>query len=187
MAQRPRQDRKPRNSRQPWQQARPERQAPPPGAAAGASTETVERPLAAHVQSPEFAPALGAQLNILVKDGVSEARLHLNPAEMGPITVQIHIEGQTARVEMVAEHAATRQALEQSMPALAGALRESGLTLTGGGVFEQARDPRQGEPEGRPGRGGIGGTGGLSADGSEPGPDSGRPVRLPAGVVDIYA
>lgn len=158
-----------------------------PGVAAGASPAVVERPLAAHVQSPEFAPALGAQLSILVKDGVSEARLHLNPAEMGPITVQIHIEGQTARVEMVAEHAATRQALEQSMPALAGALRESGLTLTGGGVFEQARDPRQGDPEGRPIRRGLGGTGTTSGEGVELSPDSGRPARLPAGVVDVYA
>lgn len=73
------------------------------------------------------------------------------------------------------------------MPALAGALRESGLTLTGGGVFEQARDPRQGDPEGRPIRRGLGGTGTTSGEGVELSPDSGRPARLPAGVVDVYA
>lgn len=158
-----------------------------PGVTAGSAAEAVERPVVPHVHSPEFAPALGAQLNILVKDGVSEARLHLNPAEMGPITVQIHIEGQTARVEMVAEHAATRQALEQSMPALAGALRDSGLTLAGGGVFEQARDPRQGEAEGRPARAGSGGASAASGDGIDAGLEPGRPARLPAGVVDVYA
>ena len=36
----------------------------------------------------EFAPALGAQLSVLVRDGVEHAQLQLNPAEMGPIEVQ---------------------------------------------------------------------------------------------------
>jgi flagellar hook-length control protein FliK len=153
-------------------------------AAVGAA-EAVDRPLATPLHSPAFAPALGAQLNLLVKEGITEARLHLNPAEMGPITVQIQVDGTTARVEMAAEHAVTRQVLEQAMPVLAGALRETGLTLTGGGVFEQARDPRQGDAEAGPGRGsgaGSGPGGGTAAD-VEPA----RPVQLPRGVVDVYA
>lgn len=106
--------------------------------------------LAAALGSPEFAPALGHQVSLLVRGGVQEARLHLNPAEMGPITVQIALDGQTAQINLAAEQPLTRQMLEQAMPALASALREGGLTLTGGGVFEQPRDPRQGDPEARP-------------------------------------
>ncbi len=93
--------------------------------------------------SAEFAPALGAQLNVFVRDGVQHARLHLHPAELGPLTVQIQLDGATAQVRLAAEHPLTRQALEQAMPTLAGALRESGLTLTGGGVFEQPANPQQ--------------------------------------------
>jgi flagellar hook-length control protein FliK len=57
--------------------------------------------------------------------------------------VQIALDGSAAQVNLAAEQPVTRQLLEQAMPALAGALRESGLTLTGGGVFEQPREPRR--------------------------------------------
>jgi flagellar hook-length control protein FliK len=154
-------------------------------AAAGA---VVEQQLHAPLHSPGFAPALGAQLTLLVREGVTEARLHLNPAEMGPIAVQIQLDGTQARVEMVAEQALTRQVLEQSMPSLASALRDSGLTLAGGGVFQQSA--RQGRPgdesapsagDGRPGADGATGADGTHADA--------LPVQAarPRGVVDLYA
>jgi flagellar hook-length control protein FliK len=82
-----------------------------------------------------FAPALGAQVALWVKDGVQEARVHLHPAELGPVSVQIALDGQAAHIDFTAAVAATRDSIEQSLPALAAALRESGFTLAGGGVF----------------------------------------------------
>jgi flagellar hook-length control protein FliK len=102
---------------------------------------------------PGFAATFGQQVTLIVRDGVQTARLHLNPAELGPITVQIALEGGKAQVHLAVEHALTRQALEQAMPVLAGSLRESGLTLTGGGVFEQPQ----------PGAGGLAGQAGDGA------------------------
>lgn len=158
-----------------------------PSPAAGAEAVRLAPPL----HSPAFAPALGAQLSLMVRDGLSEARLHLNPAEMGPVSVRISIEGASARVDLVADQAPTRQVLEQAMPVLAGALRESGLTLTGGGVFEQPRDARQPGPDG-------GAHPGAAADGdADADPSLGGGVALPGdplrgasrlrGVVDLYA
>jgi flagellar hook-length control protein FliK len=98
--------------------------------------------LQAPVGSREFAPALAGQVSIMVRDGIEQAQLKLNPAELGPIEVRIRIDGTQAQVDFSAAHAATRQALQEAVPALAGTLRENGLTLTGGGVFEQPRDPR---------------------------------------------
>jgi flagellar hook-length control protein FliK len=147
-------------------------------------------PYAAQIQapvgSPDFAPGLSAQVSVMVRDGLQEARLQLNPAEMGPITVQIQVEGNTAQVTMTAEQAPTRDALEQAMPSLAGALREEGLTLTGGGVFEQARQPR-----GDAAASGAGSRSG-SADGAGTDGDDGAaaaPARRVAarGAVDVYA
>ena len=111
--------------------------------AAGAAAVAVQADvqLAATPGSADFGPQLGAQISTFVRDGIEHARLHLNPAEMGPVSVQIQLEGQTALVHLSAENPHTRQALEQAMPLLAGSLREAGLTLAGGGVFEQ---PRQG-------------------------------------------
>ena len=161
------------------------------GAAIGTGAAPAAPPHQAHIaprfDQPAFAPALGAQISVLARDGVSEARLHLNPAEMGPVSVQISVSGQAARVELVAEHALTRQVLEQSMPALAGALRESGLTLAGGGVFEQHRQPAQPDQHGgqRPGRQFANDD--ARADGvATPAPAVRAPVAR-RGVVDLYA
>lgn len=120
----------------------------PVAAAAGHPTRSAEpgppllTELRAAVGSDEFAPALGARLSVLVRDGIEHAQLKLNPAELGPIEVRIDVDGQRAQVDFSAAHATTRQALQDAVPALASALRESGLTLTGGGVFEQPREQR---------------------------------------------
>jgi len=160
-------------------------------AAAGDAAGAAQAPIDTPVDSPQFGAALGHRLSLMVKDGLSEARLQLHPAEMGPLQVRIALEGQLARVDLVADHAATRQILEQSMPGLASALRDSGLTLAGGGVFDSPRDPRQDPSAAQAGTGGGRGRGG--GDGDEDGPD----LRLAGavagghgrarGVVDLYA
>ena len=163
---------------------------PTPGMpAAAAAAPLPEARLPAPPGHADFAPQLGAQISVFVREGLQQARLQLNPAEMGPITVQIRLDGGNAQVHLAAEHAATRQALEQAMPSLAGSLRDSGLTLTGGGVFEQPRQPgSDSQDPGRPtarsdsgsGRPGDGTDNGLALP---PGP-MGAPRR---GVVDLVA
>jgi flagellar hook-length control protein FliK len=121
-----------------------------PPAAAGAeragATAATHR-LDAHPSSLAFAAEVSTRITTFVSAGVHHARLELNPAEMGPVTVQIQLSGQAAQVHLAAESADTRRALEQSMPQLASTLRQAGLTLSGGGVFEQPRPPQQQERE----------------------------------------
>ena len=122
-----------------------------------------EARIAVPTDSPAFAPALGAQVSLFAHNGVQTARLQINPAEMGPITVQIALDGNTARVDFQADRAATRDLIEASLPALASAMQDAGLTLTGGGVFQQhpgrqpppersptANTPRNPTPDSRP-------------------------------------
>jgi hypothetical protein len=115
----------------------------PKGPEAPVAPPEVSLPMAP--QSPTFAPALGTQLRMWVRDGIQQAVLQLNPADLGPVAVQIALDGSQAHVDFVASQAATRAALEASLPTLAAALRDSGLTLAGGGVFDQPR----GQPEER--------------------------------------
>lgn len=133
--------------------------------------------------SPEFTKELGLQVSVLAKDGIQQAELHLNPAEMGPISIQIAIDGSQAQVNFGADSAATRQIIESGLPELAASLREAGFTLSGGGVHSQARGREQGE-------------GGRDGDGSGPRAIGGvetdvtprRVVsRVSAGGVDLYA
>jgi flagellar hook-length control protein FliK len=91
------------------------------------------------VTSPDFPEALGLQMSVLARDGVHEAELHLNPADMGPVSVQIVMDGTQARVDFGADVAATRHAIEAGLPELASALRDAGFTLAGGGVSEHSR------------------------------------------------
>ncbi len=140
--------------------------------------------LPAPLYSPEFAQVLGAQVSLLARDGVQQAELRLHPAEMGPISVQIKIDGKEARVDFSAGTAATREVIERGLPELASALREQGLTLAGGGVFQhshESRDKPDREPTGAGGR--------SKQRASTDGARAARTVALPApqGMLDLYA
>lgn len=156
-----------------------------PNTAAADATRVAQAQVSAPVDSPAFAPALATQVRWLVREGMQEARLSLNPAEMGPVTVQIVIDGRDARIDLRADVAATRQALEASLPVLAAALDDSGLRLSGGGVHDGA-----GARQGQPGTGSEAPRHGM-AQGAGP-----APASLPAathgggrerGLVDLVA
>jgi flagellar hook-length control protein FliK len=152
-------------------------------AAAASLAAPVEVRLATPLGAPDFAQTLGTQVSVLAGNGVQRAELHLNPAEMGPVSVQIVVEGGQARVDFGADHAATRQAIENGLPELASALRDAGLTLTGGGVSQHARGrgDRGAEAGPNPGRGQR-----ARADAAEP-ITAARARSVAIGGVDLYA
>ena len=115
------------------------REAPPPTAVA----------LATPVDAPEFGRTLGLQVSVLAQGGVQQAELHLNPADMGPVSVQIVMDGSRAQVDFGADVAATRHAIEAGLPELASALRDAGFTLTGGGVSQHSRGRSHDGADGR--------------------------------------
>jgi flagellar hook-length control protein FliK len=129
------------------------------------------------VTAPEFKQALGVQVSLLARDGVQQASLHLNPADMGPISVQIALEGSQARVDFGVASAATRQMIEAGLPELASSLREAGFTLTGGGVSQQSQG-REGSD--RPAGGGTG-------PNAQATPDDGAELTARARVVQVAA
>ena len=80
--------------------------------------------IASPLAGPQFAQELGLRMSVLASGGVQHAELHLNPAEMGPVSVQITIDGTQARIDFGADLAATRLAIEAGLPELASALRD---------------------------------------------------------------
>jgi flagellar hook-length control protein FliK len=157
-----------------------------PGASPVDARLITDAHVATPMDQPGFVPAFSARIATLVRDGVEQARIRLHPLDMGPVAVQMALDGTQVRVDLAAEVAATRQLLEQSLPSLAGALREAGFTLSGGGVFQQSRQGFGGEPSAssRPGS--------ATDDRSEAAEDIaparlgslGRPSR---GLVDVFA
>lgn len=156
--------------------------AAPPAPASASLPPATQAQIAAYPHSAAFGPELGVQISTFVRHGVERAQLQLHPAEMGPVTVQILVEGASAQVRLWAEQPGTRQALEQAMPALAGQLREGGLTLTGGGVFEQ---PRQ-APEHTRRETGSGGPAAAHAP-ADPAPLTFAAPARRRGLVDLVA
>lgn len=149
-----------------------------------AATVAVPVPL----DDPQFPRAFGVQVSVLARDGVQQAELHLNPAEMGPVSVQIALEGAQARIDFGADAAPTRALIEQSLPDLAAALREAGLTLAGGGVSQHAggRDARDASSQADARGDGSSARASVNNATTEA---AARPVRraVRAGGVDLYA
>ncbi|UZD55730.1 flagellar hook-length control protein FliK [Caldimonas aquatica] len=152
-------------------------------AAARALPSSAEAVVPAAVQSPEFGEALASQVAYLVRDGVQQARLQLHPAELGPLQVQIALQGQQAQIDFVAASAVTRAAIESSLSSLAATLQQAGFTLAGGGVFQGS----SGSPHDRDDRG-PGSSAPREVAAVEAGPaPAPRPVGWRAGGVDFYA
>jgi flagellar hook-length control protein FliK len=133
--------------------------ASPQATAAAAVSDTF---IAQDVRRPEFVPVFSARIATLVQEGIEQARVHLNPVDMGPVSLQLSLDGLQVRVDMTAEVAATRQVLEQALPSLAGALREAGFTLSGGGVAPPAEAANTGGQDHR----------GSSGSSGEPNPQA---------------
>jgi flagellar hook-length control protein FliK len=152
----------------------------PPTAWAQASaggTAPVSQPVAVPVDDPNFGGVMMSQVVNLARDGVQQAELHLNPAGMGPIVVQIAISQDQARIQFEAAHAGTRALIEQSLPTLAQSLRDDGLQLAASSVVAP---PNAAQDLGASAQGGQSDPSGqrwaaqAGADGGAPGGDSGR-------------
>jgi len=166
----------------PWVSGLSPTQASAAASGATASPSAAQQTLATPVHDPDFPEALAQSITVLTRQGVQEAKLHLNPAEMGTVSVHIAVNGQQAQVDFAASASATRAALEASLSHLAAALHSAGLTLTGGGVSQDTL-PRRPSQE-------ASSTGSQSAHGEESAETTAvtRPLpRVPAGRLDLYA
>lgn len=157
------------------------------GLAQGASAPASEAPASAMAASgaevilpvPIDDPAGPTQLMLtvgrLARDGVQEARLHLHPAEMGPIQVRIALDGNRASIDFSAAHATTRELLESSLPALAQSMQSDGLTLAGSRVDAGHPGDSHAPDVGT----GTASQGGSAGDGDAAGREPSRPPLQP--------
>lgn len=116
-----------------------------PIAMAGGSP--VVAPAQTWIQTPVTQPGFSDEVVVeLVRragqaeQGRQEVTLHLNPTEMGPVSVSIELNGRAARIEFSASEALTRHHLEAALPGLNEALRDEGLSLTHSRVHEVSRE-----------------------------------------------
>jgi flagellar hook-length control protein FliK len=123
------------------------------------------------IQTPVTQPGFSDEVVVELVRRVGQAEqgpqsltLHLNPVEMGPVSVSIELQGRDARIEFGASEALTRQHLEAALPGLAQALLEEGVSLAHGGVHEASRESLT---AGAAGQGASGSTGDGRSRGAE--------------------
>jgi flagellar hook-length control protein FliK len=73
----------------------------------------------------------------MAREGIQEASLKLNPANLGPVEVKLNMHNDQANVLFIAQNAATRDALEQALPRLRESFEENGMQLADADVAEQ--------------------------------------------------
>ncbi|MDJ0757799.1 MAG: flagellar hook-length control protein FliK [Woeseiaceae bacterium] len=157
--------------------------------------DVASKPLPGSIDVPVKEASWGDRLNdrvvMMANNRLQNVDLRLSPAEMGPLRIKVSVEDGTANVSFVAQHAVTRDAIEQALPRLKSLLEQNGIDLGDTSVDQQG--PDQGAADG---------------DGSEPsrpedilearasiGPgaepeltsDSRQAVRLGRGLLDTFA
>jgi flagellar hook-length control protein FliK len=87
--------------------------------------------------------ALASRVQWLVDHDIGEARIKLNPPELGALDVKISLHDDKTFVQLTAHNAAARDELSQSLPRLRELLSANGLEL-GGATVSGGRDERAG-------------------------------------------
>jgi flagellar hook-length control protein FliK len=83
----------------------------------------------APVGSRGFVEGMAEQVRILSNGPFDEAQIRLNPVELGPVRIELTVRDGVTNLVVTADNERTRQAIEQSTPALRSLLSESGLGL----------------------------------------------------------
>ena len=100
------------------------------------TTSPVQQPLMFSLPALElpmsdknWGQAMGDRLLWMVRNDVQGAEVKLNPRGLGPIEIRVAIQNDQASVNFIAQHAPTREALENSLPRLREMFLEANLNL----------------------------------------------------------
>ncbi len=119
-------------------------------------TDTINTP----VRDAAWGDKLGERVLMMSGNQIKTAEIKLTPADLGPLRIRISVEEGAAHVAFHAQHAVTREAIEQAMPRLREMLADSGLSLGQADVSDQGVADGKADREFH-----AGGRGGIGADG----------------------
>lgn len=87
------------------------------------------RSLDTPVGSRAWDQGVGERIHWMIGNGLSSAEIRLNPQHLGPLEIRISLHNDQTQVSILAQHGATREALEASLPRLREMFQESNLNL----------------------------------------------------------
>lgn len=110
------------------------------------STPAIQGSIATPVQSPEWGAALGRQFIALAQQSTGQlqsADIRLDPPELGPLRITLHVQDGVAHALITSPHAQVRQTIEQSLQQLQQQLADNGLSLGQADVGDQNASHQQ--------------------------------------------
>ena len=142
------------------------------------------------VFSPQFPAALSEQVAFSLREGLSHVELNLTPTELGPVRIEMTLDGAQASISFACASADTRAAIEQSLSTLRDMLDREGVSLAqtdiGSGFSGRPGDP---EARGAAARERPRGSADPSATPAESHASEPRPQGAGArrGAIDLFA
>jgi flagellar hook-length control protein FliK len=139
--------------------------------------------VSAEIGTPEFAQDVTDHVSWMVGNSLNNAKLEVNPAQLGPIEVRIAVQGNQAQISLTAHSALTRDALEASSPKLREMLGAQGFAQVSVDISQrsfQDRSPSAQSYDWQP-------PSDRSASSAAPTSVSASTPRISSGVLDAYA
>jgi hypothetical protein len=131
--------------------------------------------------------ALGERVTWMAGNKIQNAELRLNPAELGPLRVQISMDDGNATVTFTAQHPLTRDAIEQALPRLREMLADQGLSLQNASVNDHGPRHQQAGAGGRDAAPQFVSAHDVNGNGMVEGENPSPVMRVPSGLVDLFA
>jgi len=100
------------------------------------------------VGEPGWARAVGEQLVWHVSQNIQSASLRLNPQHLGPLEMQVQMDGDKATLAFASQHAVVREALESALPRLREMFAQGGLEIIDVNVSQQHASAREDQQSG---------------------------------------
>jgi flagellar hook-length control protein FliK len=137
-------------------------------------------PVQVPVGQPSWDTAMGERIQWMMSRQVQQAEIKLTPPDLGPVEIKISLQNDQTSVHFLANHSATREALEAAIPRLREMFGEINLNLANVDVNQ-----RQAGTAGEQG----GSTGGAGETSGQVGDEGGHdPMQQnAAGVVQLQS
>ncbi len=116
---------------------------PPNIAIEASNTANVAQVIAPRVGAPDWNQALGQKMSWMVVGGHQSASLTLNPPDLGPLQVVIHVHNQHADATFISHQAEVRAAVEGAIPKLREMMEHSGIQLGECNINSQSKQQQE--------------------------------------------
>lgn len=106
-------------------------------------SDRLSLPMEAAPGTPAFTDELGADIQLMLRNGFGTAELSLNPVDLGPIHIELKIREQVADISFAVTNPVTREAIEKSLSHLNELLMHKGVSLGSSNVAGDSAGNRQ--------------------------------------------